>query len=75
MCDICKTKTSTTHISTIHFTEYEPVNLNLCFKHDVELFKRGQVSFLKTYAHELQSVLQKTKQAETNFDSFDMKFV
>ena len=74
MCDICKTTTSTTHISTIHFSEYEPFNLKLCFKHDIELFKRGQVGFLKTYESELQKVVQKTKPLETNFDSFDMEF-
>lgn len=75
MCDICKTRLTTTHTSTIHFSEYEPFNLKLCFKHDIELFKRGQVSFLKTYAHELESVLKKTKPTEDNFDNFDMKFV
>lgn len=75
MCDICKTKTSTLHISTIHFTEYEPLNLKLCFKHDIELFKRGQVSFLKIYASELQNVLQKTKPLETNLEGLDFEFV
>ncbi len=74
MCDICKTNDSATHISTIHFTEFEPLTLRLCFKHDIELFKRGQVSFLKTYSHELENVLQKTKPLESNMDTFDMKF-
>ncbi len=74
MCDICKTKASATHLSTIHFTECEPFTLRLCFKHDIELFKRGQVSFLKTYAEELENVLQKTKPLESNLDTFDMKF-
>lgn len=74
MCDICKTKDSATHLSTIHFSEYEPFTISLCFKHDIELFKRGQVSFLKTYAQELENVLQKTKSQESNLDTFDMKF-
>jgi hypothetical protein len=68
MCDICKTKSATIYASTLHFTEFEPLNLKLCFKHDVELFKRGQVSFLRIYAQELQDVIQKTKSAGTNSD-------
>lgn len=74
MCDICKTKDSATHNSTIHFSEFEPFTLRLCFKHDIELFKRGQVSFLKTYSKELEGVLQKTKPVENNAEAFNMKF-
>ena len=74
MCDVCKTKGLTTYTSTIHFNEYEPVSLKLCFKHDIELFKRGQVWFLKAYSNQLTDVLQKTKSVDTNINSFDMKF-
>ncbi len=74
MCDVCKTKGSPTHTTTIHFNEFEPVNLKLCFKHDIELFKRGQVWFLKNYSFQLSDVLQKTKPIDTNINSFDMKF-
>jgi hypothetical protein len=75
MCDICKSKTSRTYSARIHFLEYEPINIKLCFKHDIELFKRGQVSFLRKYANEMQSIIEGSKPLKSNFNNVDVKTI
>jgi hypothetical protein len=70
MCDICKKKPSIKEVSKIHFTEYVPITLRLCFEHDLELFKGGQVGFILKYKKELETCMQKTRLVDKSNSNF-----
>lgn len=58
MCDVCKKKSERLYSSRLHFFNCEPLVIQLCYIHDIELFKKGQERFMKDYANELSSKLR-----------------
>lgn len=74
MCEICKSKNQKTFSNTIHLKKLEPINLSLCFAHDLELFKRGQEFFLLKYKDELAVVMKSTLPLGHDDDVSDLNF-
>lgn len=74
MCDVCQAKNKQTYRSTIHQRKMEPIALELCFEHDLELFKRGQDFFLIKYKLQLASILNNTLPLDLKQDHADLKF-
>jgi hypothetical protein len=53
----------------------EPIEIKLCFSHDLELFKRGQDYFILKYKHELTSLLKGAiPSVDPNEEINDMEF-
>lgn len=74
MCDVCKTAQKPIYRSTIHQRKMEPIELKLCFEHDLELFKRGQEFFKLKYKYQLSPVLNGALPLDTDQDYSDLKF-
>lgn len=75
MCEICQNKNEKLYTNTIHKKGLEPIALKLCFHHDLELFKRGQESFLLKYKHQLSQILRGAMPLESqDIDLSDLKF-
>lgn len=60
MCDVCDKKDEAFYKNTIHIQDYEPILIHLCYQHDLELFKKGQMKFIKSYQKKLAAILMKT---------------
>lgn len=75
MCQICRKNSDSIYKTAIHIQNYEPLILKLCYQHDVELFKKGQLGFIQKYHSELHEFLKTTaKPLDHNIDEFDLKF-
>lgn len=72
VCEICRQRVKKSFKTTIHFTDAVSKDVHLCYAHDLELFKMGQVRFIKKY----ESIVC-FKQVSTlgSFDSDLMEFV
>lgn len=71
MCDVCKDKNQPQFKANIHFLNFQPVVLNLCYSHDIELFKRGQSRFIEFYKEQLAPILSQKVGSEGDFDGLD----
>ena len=75
MCKVCKTTENKLYKSVIHKKNMEPIEIKLCFSHDLELFKRGQDYFILKYKHELTSLLKGAiPSVDPNEEINDMEF-
>lgn len=74
MCDVCQTTNKRIYRSSIHQKKMEPIELKLCFEHDLELFKRGQEFFLLKYKYELAAIINEALPLDINQDFTDLKF-
>ncbi len=74
MCDVCKSKGKELFQSTIHKKNLEPITVKLCYTHDLELFKRGQETFLLKYRYELAALLNEALPVGNNSDAGDLDF-
>lgn len=62
MCDVCKRKSTT----GCRLYSYSPKCLELCDKHERELFLMGETSFISRYYYKL---VKKHKKVESNFST------
>ncbi len=58
VCEICKKKLKTYYKGSIFLNETKAQEITLCYHHDIELFKRGQIRFLERYKAELKKLIQ-----------------
>lgn len=71
MCDVCNNKKQPLFKTNIHFLNFQPLTLKLCYSHDIELFKKGQSRFIKYYSEQLASKLSKKSESEGDVDGLD----
>ena len=67
VCEICRMRISKSYNGKIHLSGSIPIQLKLCFSHDLELFKIGQVSFIKRYDGIISLKAIETEGDSTNF--------
>lgn len=70
MCPICRKKDAAFK-ATLHIQGKGEVVIKLCYLHDVELFKKGQIKFQAQYSEQISSVLGPDKKSAVEEYSFN----